>query len=320
MLKKISLVFVVSLLLLITATAACSGQDQSAESTVIRIAVLPILDNLPFYVAQEQGYFESRGLSVEFIPVSSAPERDQILSAGRADGTVNEMLSAMFFNQNEVIVQVVRFARVASSDGPVFSILVAKDSGIENLDQLKGVPIGISQGTVIEYLTDRLLQAEGFSDDEIVGLAVPAIGERMNLLASGQLQAAMLPEPLTSLAVQNGARVILDDSAHPEFSNSVITLRLDFIEQHPEAVEAFLAAVEQAVTDINQNPEQWQDLLVEKELVPPPVLASYQLPRYPGAGVPSQAQWDDVVAWAIEQGLLSGQASYQDTVTTQFLP
>jgi NitT/TauT family transport system substrate-binding protein len=226
----------------------------------------------------------------------------------------------MFFNQNEVTVQVIRFARAASSDGPVFSILVAADSGIEELEQLKNVPIGISQGTVIEYLTDRLLQAEGFRTDEIASIAVPAIGQRMDLLASGQLEAAMLPEPLTSLAVQNGARVILDDSSHPEYSNSVITVRLDFIEAHPEAMTAFLVAVEQAVTAINDNPEQWQNLLVEKELVPPPVLASYQLPRYPAAGVPSQAQWDDVVAWAIENGLLTGQASYQETVNADFLP
>ncbi|MBN1666970.1 MAG: ABC transporter substrate-binding protein [Anaerolineales bacterium] len=316
---KLNTYRLISLLLLLILATGCSSQPSDA-AIPIRIAVLPILDNLPFYVAQEAGYFADQNLNVTFIPVGSAPERDQILSAGQADATVNELLSAMFFNQNELSVQVVRFARAASSEGPVFSILVAADSGIEQLEQLKNVPIGISQGTVIEYLTDRLLQAEGFQSDEIAGVAVPAIGQRMDLLASGQLQAAMLPEPLTSLAVQNGARVILDDSSHPEYSHSVITMRLDFIEEHPEAVATFLAAVEQAVTTINENPEQWQDLLVEKELVPPPVLASYQLPHYPTAGVPSQAQWDDVIAWAIGKGLLTGQVSYQETVTAEYLP
>jgi len=32
---------------------------------------------------------------------------------------------------------------------------------------LKGVPIGISQNTVIEYLTDRMLQAEGLDPADI---------------------------------------------------------------------------------------------------------------------------------------------------------
>jgi NitT/TauT family transport system substrate-binding protein len=308
------------LIALVAVLSACSSQAEPDGPVTIRVAALPILDNLPIYVAQEEGYFEAHKIIVEFVPVSSAPERDQIVSAGQADAMVNEMLSAIFFNQNELTVQVVRFARAATASEGVFSILVAGNSGITILDELKGVPIGISQGTVIEYLTDRLLQAEGFSDDEIAGLAVPAIGERMALLASGELQAAMLPEPLTSLAVQNGARVILDDSSHPEYSNSVITFRKAMIDAHPEAVSGFLAAFEQAVAAINDNPDQWQDLLVEKELVPPPVLASYQMPTYPTAGVPSEAQWDDVVAWAVENGLLSGQASYQDTVNPEFLP
>ena len=106
-----------------------------------------------------------------------------------------------------------------------------------------GVGVGISEGTVIEYLTDRLLEAEGFSADEIQGVAVPKIPDRMALLGTGELSAAMLPEPLSSLAELQGARVILDDTRHPEYSFSVISFRKAVIDENPQAISGFLAAL-----------------------------------------------------------------------------
>jgi len=73
------------LLSLILLLAACTSP---AEPTTLKIAVLPIIDTLPMYVAQQEGLFEKHNVSVAFVPVASAPERDQILSAGQADGAI----------------------------------------------------------------------------------------------------------------------------------------------------------------------------------------------------------------------------------------
>ena len=194
--------------------SACAAPTESApeEAVTLRMALLPVLDTLPMYVADQEGLFAENGVQVEFIPVASAPERDQVIAAGQADGMVNEAVSTMFFNKEETQVQIVRYARTATPDQAVFRILAARDSDINAVEDLKGVAIGISQGTVIEYLTDRLLQAEGFSANEIETIAVPKIPDRMALLGNGELKAAMLPEPLSSLAELGGAR---DPGRHP---------------------------------------------------------------------------------------------------------
>ncbi len=113
--------------------------------------------------------------------------------------------------------------------------------------------IGVSQGTVIEYVTDRLLQAEGLTDDEIKTIAVPKIPDRMALLASGEFNAGVLPDPLAALAVQQGAVIVLDDSRHPEYGFSVISFRKDVIDANPEAVKGFLAAIEEATASAQQR-------------------------------------------------------------------
>ena len=81
-----------------------------AAPATLKIAVLPIIDTLPMYVAQQEGLFAKHGVTVEFIPVASAPERDQLLAAGQADGAVNETLAVMLFNKEKVQMQAVRYA------------------------------------------------------------------------------------------------------------------------------------------------------------------------------------------------------------------
>jgi NitT/TauT family transport system substrate-binding protein len=272
------------------------------------------------HVAQEQGYFAEENLEVELVPVSSGPERDQLMQAGQVDAMINEIVSVMFYNQSETEVVIVRFARAASPESPVFTILAAPGSGIETPADLAGVEIGISEATVIEYMTDRVLQNAGLSPEEIAAVAIPRIPDRLALLQSGELAAATLPEPATSMAILNGATVVIDDSTLPEVGTSVITFSVDSIEEKPAAVRGFLAAIEKAVADLNADPHQFDDLLAELEMVPPPLAGSFELPPYVTASVPSEALWQDALEWVIEKGLITSTASYADSVDDSFLP
>jgi NitT/TauT family transport system substrate-binding protein len=297
-----------------------ANQPSSDEMPTLKIAVLPILDALPMYVAQDQGLFAKYGVKVELIPAASAAERDQLIAAGQADGMINEIVSTILYNKDQIQVEIVRFARVATADSAMYRILAAKNSNINNPNDLKGVPIGISEGTTIEYTTDRLLTEAGFQPSDIKTIAVPKISDRMALLNSGDLEAATLPEPLSSLAVQNGARVIVDDRQTTKYSYSTYAFRKAVIDAQPKAISAFLAAVEDAVKIINQDPQKWSNLLSEQKLVPESLKGSFAVPKFVTASIPTQAQWDDVLSWEKDKGLVQADVAYTDSVTDQFLP
>lgn len=302
------------------APAAAQSTPAAVQFGVLRVALIPVLDTLPIHVAQQEGLFAEHGVQVEIIPVGSAPDRDQLVAAGQADGMLNEPTSVMLYNRETPQVKIVRFGQAATADRAMFSILAAKDSGITTVDDLKNIPIGISQGTVIEYLTDRLLEAEGLTDEEIQGIAVPKISDRMALLGTGELKAGMLPEPLTSLAKEGGAVVVIDDTSHPEYSYSVLTFRNEALEENPEAVRAFLAAVEDAVSLINEDPARFSTLLADLKIVPQTISGSFAAPTFQTAGVPSEEQWLDVLDWMKAKGLLESDVDYDASVTTEFLP
>jgi NitT/TauT family transport system substrate-binding protein len=242
------------------------------------------------------------------------------MQSGQIDAMLNEIVSVLLFNKDEPRIVAVRFLRVATEDVPVFRIVASSGSDIQSIEQLKGVPIGISEGTVIEYTTDRILRNAGLDDDEISKLAVPKIPDRLNLLASDQLFAANLPDPAASLAILNGAHLVIDDRSYPEISHSVLSFSHTFLADHPDAVRAFLRAIEQAVNEINTDKSAWDSLLSENNLIPPPLLGSYELPDYPTAGVPSENQFMDALAWVQEAGMVTSDIAYKSSVDSSYLP
>ncbi len=298
--------------------AACTPKANQPQK--VRIAVLPVIDALPIYVAQQEGYFKEQGVEVEIVPVLSAPERDQLMQSGQVDGILTEVVVNMIYNKETPQIKTVRFLRTTTVTTPMFRILAAKDSGINTVADLAGVPIAISEGTVIEYMTDRVLQKAGMAPGDIAKVAVPKIADRLAFLDSGQVQAAVMPDPLASLSIKNGAKVIIDDTSYPEVSHSVLAFRVETLEKQGEAVRKVLAGIEQAVTAINGDKTRWNGLLAELKLVPEPLLKNYVLPDYPLASVPTEAQFADAMQWAREKGLIQKDLQYADCVEASFLP
>jgi NitT/TauT family transport system substrate-binding protein len=289
-------------------------------SNSLKVALLPILDTFPFYVAQEQGYFDRNGVAVEAVPVGSGLERDQLMQAGAIDGMLNEMATTANFNRERTQVQIVLSARKADPQYPLFRILSAPGSDLSSPADLKGIPIGISKNTIIEYVTDRLLAARGLSPNQIVKKSVPVIPERYQLLLQGRLKAATLPDPLAKSALEAGAGSVIDDSVYPQYSVSVLSFNTRSLKTKTDAVRQFLKAWNQAAQDINADSQSYRRLLLQKIRVPKNIQQSYRIPLFPLGEIPSAEQWADVMDWMVSKGLLETPGPYEDSITDDFLP
>ncbi|MGD9147940.1 MAG: MetQ/NlpA family ABC transporter substrate-binding protein [Anaerolineae bacterium] len=312
--------------------AGCGGGDPTPsleavptpepEETVqgLKMALLPVMDVLPFHVAEQNGYFEQVGVEVELVPVKSAQERDTLMQTGQVDGMLTDLLSPVFFNQDEPQIVVVRTARRVYPESPLFSIVAKPGSDVQSPADLAGVEIGISQNTVIEYLTDRMLENAGLTPEQIAVTEVSAIPVRFELLMNGEIPAATLPDPLTSGAIAAGAVLVVDDTSVPELSQSILAFRTGIVEDQPDAVRRFLEAWEMAVGELNAKPDDYRDLLIEKGRVPESIQGTFQMPPFPEASVPTEEQLADVVEWALDKGLVSNDVPYERMVNDSYLP
>jgi NitT/TauT family transport system substrate-binding protein len=298
-----------------SAQAASGGQKKE-----LKIALLPILDVLPFFAAEAEGFFAGSGFKITAVPVASGLARDELMQAGEIDGMLNEMTTTGSFNRNGVRIKILTSARKAHARFPMFRVLASPKSGFTTPADLNGVPIGVSKNTIIEYVTDRMLGAKGLSGKQIIVKSVPVIPERYQLLLQGQLKAATLPDPLGESALAAGAVSMVDDSAYPQYSVSVLSFSVEALKDKGEGIRFFLKAWDRAVEKINANPEAYRALLLKKIRVPRNVQEGYPVPFYPRKEVPGVEQWADVMKWMVEKGLLDSPLPYKDSVTTAFLP
>ena len=315
--KAVTTVVRIVTLAFIIALAGC--RPPQVDSPPLRLAVLPILDSLPLYVAEAEGYFAAEGVDVRLIPVASSAERDQLLQARQVDGVITDLVALALYNRESTRVVGLRYAMVPTETYAQFRLLTAPDANVASVQDLQGMSIGVSQGTIIEYVTERMLIAEGLPPESVTTLAVPKIPERMALLNSGDLVAATLPEPLASLAVQKGATTLTDDRAHPALSCSLYAFRNEVIDARSKAIAAFLLAVERATETINADALKWEPLLREQRVIPPTLEGRLDLPTYPDAAVPTRQQFADVVAWLRENGRIDSNPLYDDSITDRYL-
>ncbi|GAB4527557.1 MAG: MetQ/NlpA family ABC transporter substrate-binding protein [Anaerolineae bacterium] len=300
--------------------AAPESEDEGLPT--LRMALLPVLDVLPFFIAQDSAYFQQEGVAVELVPVSSALEREQLLAAGEVDGMLTDVIGPAITNAAQPSVRIVAMARRAYENAPLFRILAAPGSAVESPSDLAGVPIGISENSVIQYLGDRLLTGAGLSPDDIVYESVPSIPTRFSLMMEGQLGAAILPDPLAQAAIEAGAIPVLDDTSLTEeqYSQSVLSFSNTALEQKPEAVRAFLRAWFRAVQDLNSDPSRFRELWLENTNVPESVQDTYEIPPFPVNEITSEVVWLDVVTWLLEREIIAQAPEYETSVDSSFLP
>ena len=297
---------------------ACSVQVVLAQAAPLKVAFLQVPDVFPAYVAEAEGFFTAEGIDVSLLLVGSAVEREQLMQAGQIDGMINEISSAASLNRDKIRAKIISLARQPLGVSPGFRIVAGKNSPVKSIDDLAGQPIAVAKNTVIEYVASRMLAA--LPEKSRVFASVPVLPERMQLLMTGQVGAAVLPDQMGFSAMAAGAREIVNDLTIADYSASTITFAASSLDNKAAEVRAFMRAWDKACAAINDNPERFRPLFLQKIRVPANVAATYPIPKMPRHKVPGQKQWDDVMDWMVKKKLIDNPPSYADSVTDAFLP
>lgn len=285
---------------------ACTNRPSEKEDLSLKIGLMPDIGMFPLLVAEEEGCFAQENLLVELISFKSAKERDAALQAGHLDGTMSDLLAVYFLNSNQFAV------RATSITESRFLLMSAHNSGISSLKNLEDIPIGLSVNTVIEYIVDSILHTQG---QEAEKLSVPQITVRMELLRTGELQAAALPDPLATVLTKFGAQ-ILADSREMKIDPAVLIFTLETISKRKKALESFYRAYNTAVALINEDPERYRNLLWTEGRFPESVIDDIKIPYFRRAQIPDPTEVDQILAWIEKQGLKKADLTYSDLVVS----
>ena len=298
----------VAALCLFLAVGCGAAQEQKAETLPkLTIGLMPDTDSIPFIIAAQRGYFQEEGIEVELMPFKSAMERDAALQSGHLDGAVSDLLAVIFARSGGFAVHAASY-----TDGS-YNLIAGGSTGITSAAELRGREIAISRNTIIEYVTDEILAANGMSEQDVSKVVIPQIPVRLEMLQSGGLDAALLPEPMASVAAASGGRYITG-SGDLGINPGVMVFTDAALEDKKTSIQAMYRAYNKAVQYLNNTPrEDYIDSVVEQSGFPAPARDALRLNPYRPAGLPAQKDVDAAVHW-VERKDLAGAYSYDDLV------
>jgi NitT/TauT family transport system substrate-binding protein len=279
----------------------------------LKIGVLPVLDTLPLHVAARDELFAKRGLEVELVNFSSALERDVAMQGGQLDGYFGDLLNSLLLIQSGVPMRIFAVAYATQPGQRMFALLAAPGSTITDLQSAKDARVGISSATIIEYLLDSMLEKSGIPKNAVTPVEVKKIPIRLQMLLSGQLDLALLPEPLVSVAQSSGAGVLLTDE-NLDMPLTVLSLHQSKLEPGRKVLEPFLEAYRQAIQRIAARPETYRMLMAEACGIPESLQPGFKIPVYPAPQLPTAAALRTVQNWMVEHGLLQQSLPYDRLV------
>lgn len=234
--KKLIVLFMTFACLLTACTTPESTEIVSSDDVLkpLTIGVMPDVGAAPFILAKNNGYYEELGLDLTIQVFRSAIDRDTALQTGNLDGVMADMLPVVFFNDNDFDMTITSgtYGNYRMVTSPMKNTLKVEDLSTES--------IGLSSNTVIEFATDYILDSYDITSAEKI--AVPKIPLRLEMLKTGDLDIATLPEPLASAAILEGG-IILKDTETLEMNPGVFIFSDRSIEEKKHQLKPFILGI-----------------------------------------------------------------------------
>ena len=234
-----------------TATTAPSGE---VELTHMHIGYVPVLIFGPAMLAHDKGYFEAEGIDSELVPLAGGADMVTLTATGEFDIGIGGAGPA-FFNAINRGVELTVIAPLHFERTPQATpLMVSKerfDSGeLDSVEKLEGLKVSVNARGATEYWLDQALRTGGLTIEDI-DLQEVGFGDVSAALESGAIDAAMLGEPLATLAEQQGIAVRLANDFISDFQPTFVYVNPDFAEENPEVITGFVAGFLQGCRDLS---------------------------------------------------------------------
>lgn len=214
--SSLQLILLVTCILL--ADNSCTNDEGQDSQQTIKVGYIPFSNCLPFFVAQEKGFFVKRGLSVKAIRFNDSTEALSALIAGQVDALAGITFSSYWAAEQEESGRFKLFLRhYEKPEDPFSYLLTRKGSNIKELPDLRGKKIGTYSG-VSQLLYLRLflkkIDLEPGKDITILQVSTEL---QIQALAAGQYDALFTVEPYGTITVLRGVGQVLVASPRTKY-------------------------------------------------------------------------------------------------------
>jgi NitT/TauT family transport system substrate-binding protein len=250
--KKLAVLLLASLLLVIPITGCPTPEEKP-----IGVAVEFNNHAAGAYISQDRGWFEEEGLK---LTTYESYVTGMALASALARGDIDVAYICLVPAINVYANGGVPIRIVAGTHKYGYGLVVDPDK-IKTVNDLEESDIRLGcvrEGGAVDVLMHRAIDYYNLDEDAILDRV-----QRMNpptlvlALKTGQLDAAFLPEQWATMAEELGFEMLLaSQDIWPEMQGSVLVVKQDLIDDHPQVVTKLVNVSQRATDWLNEHPEE----------------------------------------------------------------
>ena len=299
--------YILSITLLACLLNACGGDDDSAannndfyaqwsaDTALVKMAVMPTLDCLPIYVAADHGMFERHGASVSLYTYDAQMDCDTAFKGGWVGAMATDLVRAERLKE-----QGMNLDYLTATDLN-WQLLSSRSSRVKRLSQMEDKMVAMTRYSATAMLADELVDTSGVVNEHVFRIQVNSIFVRLSMLETQVMDLLLLPEPQATVA-RNMESPVLYDTRWNNVSMGVVVMNDTIIADatlRKSQREAFLNAYNEACDSLNElGLKRYRDIIMKRCRVTPAVVDS--LPsdiQFTPAHQPFQQDVDRAVKW-----------------------
>ncbi|MCP9951447.1 ABC transporter substrate-binding protein [Actinomadura madurae] len=294
------------------ALAACGDGGGEGSDTKISVAVFPIPQLLPLYVADSKGYFREEGVTIE----------PKVVTSGLIEGMQGGAFDIAFSGYPvpiQAIDKGIDLKLVAEADRGatgVCGIYVRDNSTIKTPRDLNGKTVATIRTDLFTWYAKKPLDEAGVNSGTVKSTVVP-YENTLAALQRGSVDAALITEPKITLAKDElRARSIVDcygQQSTRGLGDAGYFARSDWAGKNTAAIAAFRRTLTRALADIEADPAGAARAQLPKfAKIPAATAGRIKLMEYPKSTDPAQVQ--RVIDLMRELGMINKPLKAQDII------
>jgi putative hydroxymethylpyrimidine transport system substrate-binding protein len=332
--KRVSIsAIAIGLLALSLGLSACGEKSEDvkgeAQHLTLTLDFYPNPDHAGIYMAQQLGYFKEAGLDVEIQTPSDPSAPLKLLATGQTDLAISYEPEVILAREQGLSVKAV----AALVNRPLTSLIWLKKSGIDGVAGLRGKTVATAGIPYQDaYLKTILARAKPqLSDVKSVTVGFGLLPALLSDKAQAMLGGFSNVEGV-DLRLRGKDPIVtpVDELGVPSYDELVLTASDKQLEEDPQAIRLFIAALARGTTAAAKDPKATAKVLEEANPALDPKLTGAELAAtLPLLNPPSgerpygymdPALWTEFSGWMRDNELIEGLPPSSELLSNAYLP
>lgn len=266
-----------------------SGSAQAAgdgELRQVSVGLMPIAPSVAFEYGVREGIFAEHGFDVDTSSSVSGTATLPAVSTGQIHFDIGNPMSVGIAVDEGLGLKIVNgFGNAHSEGDDIAGVVVKKGSGIEDWADLEGRTTSVVSLRGHNTLTMQDVAEQAGADPEKLQFTELQFGDMATQLERGNVDAIFVPEPFLSQALANPDNELLGYNFQDSIPGlpTLVTYTSDkLIQEDPELVADFQAAMDDVLTQARENEDEVMALLPEFLGIPEQAAANMRVEEWDG--------------------------------------